>query len=184
LSLKTNLGNFLNITDECLPELEQAKDQKTKFILLKDLSVGDKVCLLGFFQEAPTDSKLELFLQSEVMIKDAFDEEGIDMDLVHTREDGFTTVVLLDQSTVIGTFEYVLMEGYLWVESLVVRKDYRNQGIGKTLLGFMKSMSEEVKKPILLFSLLGALRFYLSFGFQLSAKFPYREGHHGLFVTL
>jgi GNAT superfamily N-acetyltransferase len=126
---KSNLGNFLKITDKFIPELEQCF--KTEFHF-NDFWNGFQVVK---FRECPIEeNSLKLFMQSEAMIKSAFDEEGIDMDLVHTKEDGFTTVVFLKDSVVLATFEFVMMESYLWIESLVVSKPYRNKGIGTSVL--------------------------------------------------
>ncbi|KAJ3270225.1 hypothetical protein HDV01_000442 [Terramyces sp. JEL0728] len=79
---------------------------------------------------------LALLERAEALVAGTFGEKEILMDLIHTKEDGFTTEVVMDDThdQVVAAQEFVFMEKYIWVESFVIDTSYRGQGIGKELM--------------------------------------------------
>lgn len=75
-----------------------------------------------------------LFERAEALVAQVFGTYGLIMDLVHTKEDYFTSIILHTNEAVVSCCEYVLMQKYLWIESLTVSPNFRHQGIGRALL--------------------------------------------------
>ncbi|KAJ3366901.1 hypothetical protein HDU91_001687 [Kappamyces sp. JEL0680] len=180
-----NLGVVLHITDEYIPELDMDENQDYPTACasltfdcpdIRAVTVKDNV-----------SPELSLLLShAEQLVKTTFASYEILMDLVHTREDGFTLDLIVDfaQSRVIASQEFVFMKKYLWLESLVVSSEYRRKGYGRALIKRLIKIASAAQKSILLYSLFDSLPFYFSCGFQLSKDFPFMEGHHGLFLEL
>ena len=184
LGATANLGNVLHITEDYIPELNMAKDQNIPESAFQ-FSHPWSIATFAAQRECTGDSAAVLD-NAEALVRNTFLDYEISMDLNHTKEDGFTSEVLYDSVTknVVGVMEIVLMEKYLWVESLVISKESRRQGIGRTFVKRLIDIASSLHKTILLYSLFDSVKFYTNCGFKLSSEFPYQEGHHGFFLSL
>lgn len=178
----TNLGIVLRITDELIPELDLDPNQN-----LPSFSPSLPFSTLSVQNGCPSDKgcwTYSLFERAEKMVSNIFLQFDVVLDLQHTRKDLFTTDIIYDSSSkeVVATMEFVVMQKYLWVESLCVAEQYRRQGLGRCLVDRLIDIATARNKTILLYSLFDSIKFYLSVGFNLSGAFPFQEGHHGVFL--
>ncbi|KAJ3260119.1 hypothetical protein HK103_001195 [Boothiomyces macroporosus] len=135
-NFEKNLGNFLHITNDYNRDLSMARIQN---ILLPP--IPNKLKEYGFvlhrFKGEPVDVyDQDILDRAETLVSRTFGEKDILMDLIHTKEDGFTTEVIVDDThdQIVAAQEFVFMEKYIWIESFVVSNTYRGQGIGKELM--------------------------------------------------
>lgn len=179
----TNLGIVLRITDDLIPELDMDPSQDIP-PFISSLPISTLTVQNG----APTDPTCWtslLFERAEKMVSGIFHQFDVNLDLQHTRKDLFTTDIVYDSNSqdVVAAMEFVIMQKYLWVESLCVNEKNRRLGLGRCLVDRLAEIAKARNKTILLYSLFDSIKFYLSVGFNLSAAFPFQEGHHGVFLT-
>ncbi|KAI8907904.1 hypothetical protein EDD86DRAFT_208460 [Gorgonomyces haynaldii] len=188
---KNNLGNQLQISDKYIKDLDTDKNQSSPSFgtPLITFSLGNRDCSavwISFLGKPINNQTLErLFVTCQQMVYQSFAEKLIEMELLDgTNEEEFTINCLVDPSSgeVLAVVEYVFMRTYLWVECLVVKKEYRNAGLGKMLLERVLYVAQMRQKQILLYSLPDVLSFYTNNGMQVSKKFAHPE-HRGTFLT-
>lgn len=178
-----NLGNRLFITDDFLPCLEMDSNQS-----FQQTSCVPSLATDSFFTTLTTETlanHVALFKAANDLVESTFGSYDVQMNLEHTKNDNFTTDILFDKAkeSVVAVAEYVFMQDFLWVESLVVDTNYRRKGVAKQMIHRLKEIAKERGKSLLLYSLFDSLPFYFKLGrFVLSTKFPFLEGHHGLFL--
>ena len=178
----TNLGIVLRITDDLIPELDMDPSQD-----LPPFCSSLPFSTLTVQNGAPDTTCWTslLFERAEKMVSGIFYQFDVNLDLQHTRKDLFTTDIVYDSNSqdVVAAMEFVIMQKYLWVESLCVNEKNRRLGLGRCLVDRLTEIAQARNKTILLYSLFDSIKFYLSVGFNLSATFPFQEGHHGVFLT-
>ncbi|KAJ3324285.1 hypothetical protein HDV06_000324 [Boothiomyces sp. JEL0866] len=171
-NFEKNLGNFLHITNDYNKDLSMARVQN---ILLPPIprTLKEYGFILYRIKGEPADVyDQDILDRAETLVSSTFGERDILMDLIHTKEDGFTTEVVVDDTheQIVATQEFVFMEKYIWIESFVISNSYRGQGIGRELIERFKTISRQCQKPILLYSLPSSLDFYHRCGFTPSVE--------------
>jgi N-acetylglutamate synthase-like GNAT family acetyltransferase len=189
LNTKVNLGNFLDITSNYDERLDQAKRQKLVIENGQDSDHGGVVLeKLNIFSHLDTKFQLcsitgavsdgfgaRIFENAQNLTQAVFQKFGCSTNLNHTEIDDFTTWAIIDDNeNVIAVLEYVIMKGYVWIESLCVAEYMRNHGLGNMMINRLVDLGKFLKKDLLLFSLVESWNFYQTIGFVPSPDFPFR----------
>jgi GNAT superfamily N-acetyltransferase len=165
LSLSKNTDSFID--SSCNQSISSNSSDTRVIEYYNELKQNQKYQFTTINGEPPLALK-HIYNQADTLVKSTFAKYDVLMDLNHTVEDGFTSDILLSNNNiVVGVQEFVLMKGYLWLESLIVSESFRRQGIGKVFLKRLIDIGRAVKKSILLYALMESLPFYFSCGFQL-----------------
>ena len=86
----------------------------------------------------------------------------------------------LENNNIAGFVEFEIAAGVCHVESLLIAKDKKRQGIGKTLMEKAEAVARKFKVHQIFLSTgknWGSAKFYESLGYKVAATFPDHYGH-------